>query len=84
MVLRSSRFKQKELSNHIFAWITREAKCIQSPELHLSKTFSTFLRTLKLSQNDGERGDATRLRDQMLRLFTIHVSSIYQNKKQGI
>lgn len=50
----------------LLAWMTREAKRIRSPELHLGKTFSTFLHTLKLSQSGGERGDATRLGDEML------------------
>lgn len=68
----------------LLAWLIREAKRTQSPEIHLGKTFSTFLRTLKLSQSGGERRDAIRLRDQMLRLFTTHISCIDQNKKEGV
>jgi hypothetical protein len=68
----------------LLAWMTREAKRTNSPTLYLGKTFSEFLRTLKLSQNGGHRGDATRLREQMLRLFSTHVSCIYYNKKEGV
>jgi len=68
----------------ILAWMTREAKLKNSPELHLGKSFSAFLKTLKLSQSGGIRGDATRLREQMLKLFSTHVSCVYQNNKQGV
>lgn len=47
----------------LLAWLTREAKRTQSPEIYLGKTFSAFLRALKLTQSGGERGDATRLRE---------------------
>ncbi len=66
------------------AWMTREAKIKNSPVLHLGKSFSEFLSTLKLSQSGGVRGDATRLREQMLRLFSTHVSCVYQNNKKGV
>lgn len=68
----------------LLAWMTREAKRTKSPVLHLGKTFSEFLRILKLSRSGGKRGDATRLREQMLRLFTTHISCVHQNKKKGI
>jgi hypothetical protein len=67
----------------LLAWITREAKLNKSPVIYLGKTFSSFLRTLKLSQSGGKRGDATNLRKQMLRLFTTHISCVYQDKKEG-
>jgi hypothetical protein len=68
----------------LLAWMTREAKVKKSPVLHLGHTFSTFLHALKLSQNGGIRGDATRLRKQMLKLLTTHISYIYQNNKRGV
>jgi hypothetical protein len=37
-----------------------------------------------LSQSGGKRGDSTRLREQMLRLFTTHISCIYRNDKEGV
>jgi len=68
----------------LLAWLTREAKRTHSPTLYLGKTFSEFLKTLNLSQSGGKRGDATRLKDQMLRLFTSSISCIYQNNKMGM
>ncbi|MBX3709479.1 MAG: pirin [Gammaproteobacteria bacterium] len=68
----------------LLAWMTREAKVKKSPVLELGKSFSAFLSTLKLSQSGGTRGDATRLREQMLKLFSTQVSCIYENRKQGV
>ncbi len=68
----------------LLAWTTREAKIKNSPVLHLGKSFSSFLNVLKLSKSGGERGDATRLRDQLLRLFSTHISCVYQNNKKGV
>lgn len=68
----------------LLAWITREAKVKKSPTLQLGKNFSAFLNTLKLTQSGGVRGDSTRLREQMIRLFSTHISCVYQNAKKGI
>lgn len=68
----------------VLAWMTREAKVKNSPVLHLGKSFSAFLNTLKLSQSGGIRGDATRLREQMLKLLSTHVSCVHQNHKRGV
>jgi hypothetical protein len=68
----------------LLAWMTREAKVKKSPVLQLGKSFSALLNILKLSQSGGIRGDATRLREQMLKLFSTQVSCVYQNNKQGI
>lgn len=68
----------------LLAWMTTEAKKKKSPVLHLGKSFSAFLKTMHLSQSGGIRGDATRLREQMLRLFSTHVSCVYQNHQRGL
>lgn len=68
----------------LLAWMTREAKRTKSPILFLGKTFSEFLHKLSLTQSGGKRGDATRLREQMLRLITTHISCIYKDDKKGI
>lgn len=68
----------------LLAWITREAKLKKSPVLQLGKSFSSFLAALKLSQSGGVRGDATRLREQMLKLFSTHVSCSYENDQKGV
>jgi hypothetical protein len=68
----------------LLAWMTREAKVKGSPILHLGKSFSAFLETLKLSQSGGVRGDATRLRQQMIKLFTTQISCVYHSKQEGV
>jgi hypothetical protein len=68
----------------LLAWITREAKIKKSPTLYLGKSYSSFLKTLKLAQSGGARGDATRLREQMLKLFSTHISCVYQDDENGV
>jgi hypothetical protein len=68
----------------ILAWMTREAKLKKSLVLNLGKSFSEFLTALQLSPNGGVRGDSTRLRKQMLRLFSTHISCVYHNTKEGV
>lgn len=68
----------------LLAWMTTEAKKKKSPVLHLGKSFSAFLKIMKISKSGGVRGDATRFREQMLRLFATHVSCIYQNNQKGV
>ncbi len=67
----------------LLAWITTEAVRRKSPTLELGETLSAFLRTLNLSRQGGTRGDITRLREQMLRLFTTHISYTYQDAKNS-
>jgi hypothetical protein len=69
-------------------WLTSEAlnrkrEKNKSLVFSLGKTFSEFLRALGLSKSGGKRGDATRMRDQMLRLFTTNISFLYHDKKKG-
>ncbi len=68
----------------IMAWITREAKFKKSPVLQLGKSFSAFLKTLGFSKSGGIRGEATRLREQMLKLFSTHISCLYLSDHQGM
>lgn len=49
----------------------------------LGKTFSSFLKALDLNDNGGVRGDATRLRHQIIRLFSTQISFIKENKRKG-
>lgn len=67
----------------LIAWITTEAARQKSPILELGKTLSTFLKKLDLSRQGGSRGDITRLRIQMLRLFTTQISCTYHNSNNG-
>jgi len=66
------------------AWLVREAKLKKSLTLQLGTSFSSFLKILKLSDRGGIRGDATRMREQMIRLLTTNISCVYHNKKQGV
>lgn len=67
----------------LLAWITTEAVRRKSPVLELGETLSAFLKKINLSRQGGTRGDITRLRIQMLRLFTTQVSCTYYDSKNG-
>ena len=65
----------------ILAWVSTEAVRTQSREIVLGKSFSEFMRTLGVySDSGGARGEQTRLRNQMKRLFGCTVSLIYQDE----
>jgi hypothetical protein len=68
----------------LLAWLTTEAISKRSPEIDLGKSLIMFLKKLKLQNGGGERGNATRVRDQLLRLLTCHISCSYQDKNQGV
>lgn len=57
-------------------WVTAEAVRTKSRTLSLGHSLSDFIRELGLNNDTGrgKRGDATRLRSQMLRLFTSAIS----------
>jgi len=57
-------------------WITAEAVRTKSRTLSLGHSLSDFIRELGLNTETGrgKRGDATRLRNQMLRLFASAIS----------
>ena len=50
-------------------WITTEALRNKSRKIKLGESLTDFMRELDLGGNGGERGDITRLRNQMERLF---------------
>ena len=65
----------------LLAWVCTEAVRTQSRELVLGKSLSKFMRTLGInSTSGGSRGDRTRLRNQMGRLFNAHVQLVYKDK----
>ena len=65
----------------ILAWVCTEAVRTQSRELVLGRSLSEFMRTLDIySTSGGSRGDRTRLRNQMRRLFNAHVQLAYKDK----
>ena len=64
----------------MLAWVSTELVRTQSRELVLGKSFSGFMRKLGMSDDSGSpRGDRTRLRNQMKRLFNASVQLIYED-----
>jgi Plasmid encoded RepA protein len=61
----------------LLTWLATEAVRTQSPELVLGETLSKFMDQLGLAPTGGVRGNITRLRDQMNRLFKARVSVEY-------
>ena len=65
----------------LLAWVCSEVVRTQSRELVLGKSLSEFMRTLGVySSSGGSRGDRTRLRNQMKRLFGCTVTMIYEDE----
>ena len=65
----------------LLAWLCSEAVRTQSRVLVLGSSLSKFMRTLGMnSDSGGSRGELTRLRNQMKRLFGCTVSMIYEDK----
>ena len=65
----------------LLAWVCTEAVQTQSRELVLGRSLSGFMRKLDIySTSGGSRGDRTRLRNQMRRLFNAHVQLVYKDE----
>ena len=62
----------------ILAWVSTEAVRTQNRVLVLGRSLSEFMRALGLEPVGSVR---TRLRNQMRRLFSAHVSLIYEDKR---
>ena len=66
----------------LLAWVCTEAVRTQSRELVLGKSLSKFMRTLGInSTSGGVRGEQTRLRNQMRRLFGCTVQLTYKDEQ---
>ena len=66
----------------ILAWLCTEAVRTQSREIVLGRSLSKFMRTIGInSTSGGNRGEQTRLRNQMNRLFGCSVSLIYKGER---
>ena len=64
----------------LLAWVSAEAVRTQSREIVLGKSLSGFMRKLGMQDDSGSpRGERTRLRNQMKRLFGCSVSMIYED-----
>ena len=62
----------------LLAWVCTEAVRTRKRELVLGRSLSKFMRTLGVYSSAG--GVATRLRNQMKRLFNAHVQLVYQDE----
>ena len=64
----------------LLAWVCTEAVRTQSRKLILGASLAEFMRKLDISNDSGgSRGERTRLRNQMDRLFSVSVSLIYKD-----
>ena len=68
----------------LLAWMTTYAVNKTSPEIPLGNTLTAFLKKLNLRHGGGERGNSTRVRDQMMRLLTCQISCVYHDNKKGV
>ena len=67
----------------LLAWVCTEAVRTQSRELGLGRSLSEFMRSLGInSDSGGVRGEQTRLRNQMDRLFQRHMSQLIYEDEQ--
>ena len=62
----------------LLAWVCTEAVRTQSRELVLGDSVAEFMRKLGIYSTSGEK--YTRLRNQMQRLFNVHVQLIYEDE----
>ena len=70
------------LSRLLLAWVCTEAVRTQSRELFLGASLSGFMRKLGMAPiGGGSRGERTRLRNQMKRLFNAHIQLAYEDKQ---
>ena len=70
------------LSRLLLAWVCTEAVRTQSRELFLGPSLSGFMRQLDMAPiGGGSRGERTRLRNQMKRLFNTHIQLAYEDEQ---
>ena len=67
----------------LLAWVCTEAVRTQCRELVLGRSLYEFMRKLGMQDRSGsERGDRTRLKNQMRRLFASQVSLVYADEQR--
>ena len=70
------------LSRLLLAWVCTEAVRTQSRELVLGPSLSGFMCRLGMAPiGGGNRGERTRLRNQMRRLFNAHIQLAYEDEQ---
>jgi hypothetical protein len=65
------------------AWLSTEVVRTRSREFELCPTFSSFMYKLGLTPVTGKRGTASRLRDQLHRLFSTTIRCSYSDEEEG-
>ena len=66
----------------LLAWVSTEAVRTGKRELFLGSSLSEFMRKLGVDPiGGGSRGDRTRLRNQMRRLFNAHIQLAYEDEQ---
>lgn len=66
----------------LLAWVCTEAVRTQEKKLVLGQSLSAFMHQLGImSDSGGSRGDRTRLKNQIDRLFNCHIDMIYETKE---
>ena len=66
----------------LLVWVSTEAVRTQSRELFLGSSLSEFMRKLGVAPiGGGSRGERTRLRNQMRRLFNAHIQLAYEDEQ---
>lgn len=63
----------------LLAWIATEAVRTKNRVLVLGDTLSYFMREIGLTPTGGKKGDITRLREQMRRLFSCSITCLYHD-----
>ena len=76
-----TRLPYGNLPRLLLAWVSTEAVKTQSPVLVLGNSLAEFMRKLGMKDDSGSpRGDRTRLRNQMDRLFSATLQFIYEDR----
>ena len=65
-------------------WITKEALQTKNRVINLGDNLASFMYELGLNPSGGKRGNSTRLKDQMRRLFRADISLEYDHSVPGI
>lgn len=66
----------------LLAWVCTEAVRTQDKKLVLGQSLSAFMQQLGMqSDSGGSRGDRTRLKNQIDRLFNCHIDMIYEGRE---
>ena len=67
----------------VLAWLSTEAVRTRSRRVELGRSLSEFMRALDMAPTGGQRGDITRLRNQMTRLFSAAITCRYDDDGAG-